>query len=231
VFPPTTQVVVGPGVQVALNNGIAGPHASITDLNGRSVEEIAFDENSLRIGGLRAYDYFGDGSFYLLEAPGVSYFIRTRCGKLRRMQHCVGHILGFARTTAEPASFILMAGDVCHHPAQLRPSPHSPLPSALEDNVPAALAACARKAPFLAPSKSTNSVHQDSAEAAHTLELVQAFDARPDVLTLIAHDGSVDFMGGFAWFPDSANEWMQKGWKERLFWAFLDAGNPSNRWE
>jgi hypothetical protein len=36
------------------------------------VREISFDESDLEIGGFRALDYFGDGSFYLLDAPGVS---------------------------------------------------------------------------------------------------------------------------------------------------------------
>ena len=38
---------------------------------GRPTREIEFD-NALDIGGFRAFDYFGDGSFYLLDAPGVS---------------------------------------------------------------------------------------------------------------------------------------------------------------
>jgi hypothetical protein len=44
---------------------------------GREVVEIEFLENAPSINGLKAYDYFGDGSFYLLDAPGVSLYSVT----------------------------------------------------------------------------------------------------------------------------------------------------------
>lgn len=38
-------------------------------------------------------------------------------------QHCIGHMLGLARTTPPPdASWILVAGEAAHHPAMRRPS-------------------------------------------------------------------------------------------------------------
>jgi hypothetical protein len=40
--------------------------------SGREVKEIEFTPGGLTIGGLPAYDYFGDGSLYLLNTPGVS---------------------------------------------------------------------------------------------------------------------------------------------------------------
>jgi hypothetical protein len=43
-----------------------------SDFAGRYVREMSFDESDLEIGGFRVLDYFGDGSFYLLDAPGVS---------------------------------------------------------------------------------------------------------------------------------------------------------------
>lgn len=54
----------------------ADPQGQIleSDYSGRRIREINFEETSagLTIGGFRALDYFGDGSFYLLETPGVS---------------------------------------------------------------------------------------------------------------------------------------------------------------
>jgi len=47
-----------------------------------------------------AHDFFGDGSFYLLEAEG----------------HMPGHQVGLAHTEK---GFILLAGDACHHCCQL----------------------------------------------------------------------------------------------------------------
>jgi hypothetical protein len=38
----------------------------------RKLREIEPHEFTLNIAGFPAYDYFGDGSFYLLDSPGVS---------------------------------------------------------------------------------------------------------------------------------------------------------------
>ena len=43
-----------------------------SDLGGRPIREVNFDETALKIGQFKALDYFGDGSFYLLDSPGVS---------------------------------------------------------------------------------------------------------------------------------------------------------------
>ena len=57
-----------------------------TDINGREhrIHEPKFD---IEVVGFPAYDYFGDGSFYLLDVPGVCSFIYlfTSC-------HCRGWI-------------------------------------------------------------------------------------------------------------------------------------------
>jgi glyoxylase-like metal-dependent hydrolase (beta-lactamase superfamily II) len=65
------------------------------DLVNRTVTEVPFPDDALRIGGLAAYDYFGDGSFYLLETPG----------------HEIGQISALARVTSKPPSFIYLGGD------------------------------------------------------------------------------------------------------------------------
>ena len=73
-FPASTDLVVGPGFKDAMLPGWpANPDAVVreSDYEGRNLREISFSE-SLEIGGCRAVDYFGDGSFYLLDTPGVS---------------------------------------------------------------------------------------------------------------------------------------------------------------
>jgi hypothetical protein len=64
------------------------------DLKGRRVNELDFDNSkeSISIGRFKAFDWFEDGSFYLLDVPG----------------HSAGLICGFARV--KPDSFILMGG-------------------------------------------------------------------------------------------------------------------------
>lgn len=79
------------------------------------------------IGPSKAIDYFEDGSFYLLDAPG----------------HAIGHICALARVTSslgviapgkqhEEDSFVLLAGDAVHHVGELRPSPLLPLPAEIK---------------------------------------------------------------------------------------------------
>jgi len=224
-FPPTTALVVGAGTQATFRPGYPlNPEAMLpeSDFLGRDVIEIAFADDAPIVAGLKGYDYFGDGSFYLLEAPG----------------HCVGHMLGLARTTPSPsASWILMAGDAAHHPAMLRPSPHVPLPAGLEPLVPAALRACAHDAPFLAPPDRAVAIHDDWDKARDTLEVVRALDARPDVWVILGHDGSMDAdvkgvgEGRMKWLPEEANAWKAEGVKEYLRWKYLEKGNRANRWE
>ena len=74
-FPPSTALVVGPGFKDAFVPAYpTKPGCAIheSDYAGRELREIAFD-GELTIGGFKAFDYFGDGSFYLLDSPGVSF--------------------------------------------------------------------------------------------------------------------------------------------------------------
>lgn len=96
-FPSSTELVVGPGFTEAYTPGYPdNPDSPVksADLKGRRVNELDFDNSkeSISIGRFKAFDWFEDGSFYLLDVPG----------------HAAGHICGFARV--KPNSFILMGG-------------------------------------------------------------------------------------------------------------------------
>ncbi|KAL9014158.1 MAG: hypothetical protein Q9173_001172, partial [Seirophora scorigena] len=113
-FPQSTDLVVGPGFKEAVTPGYpADQDAPIleSDYAGRHLREISFDSD-LRIGGYKAMDYFGDGSFYLLDSPG----------------HALGHMCALARTTASPSTFLFLGGDCAHHAGEFRPSASLPLP-------------------------------------------------------------------------------------------------------
>jgi hypothetical protein len=80
-----------------------------------------------------------------------------------------------------------------------------------------------------------HSIHHDPALARETLDLLVALDACPNVLVVLSHDGSMDPVegkeGGIRFFPETANAWREKGWKDNVHWRFLESGNIGNRWE
>jgi hypothetical protein len=124
-FDNHTALIVGPGFQAKVLPGYpANPNATFleSDYAGRELREISFEGNKssgvLTIGQFQAFDYFADGSYYLLSMPG----------------HAVGHLGGLARVTSNPDSFIFMGGDSCHHAGELRPSKYRPLPENISPN-------------------------------------------------------------------------------------------------
>lgn len=73
-FPGSTDLYVGPGFKEAFMPGYPGKEDSPmleTDFKDRTVHEVSFD-SSKQIGSFPYYDLFGDGSFYILDVPGVS---------------------------------------------------------------------------------------------------------------------------------------------------------------
>lgn len=212
-------MIVGPGFKEAFTPGYpANKDSPIreSDYEGRELREIAFSQG-LKIGQFDAFDYFGDGSFYLLDSPG----------------HAIGHICGLARVTG--TSFIFMGGDSCHHAGEFRPSQYLPLPSSVSPNpldlksskpCPGAmfeelLPGGDQTKPFykIARLNDGSGVAHDVDEAEATIEKVIEADARDEVLVVMAHDDSLLNVVDF--FPKYANEFVQKGWVEKGRWLFL----------
>lgn len=80
-FPNSVKLIVGPGVTESSMPGwpeVATAEFKEADIANHEVVQISEDQFTSEIGGMRAYDYFGDGSFYLLSAPGVSIGRSTR---------------------------------------------------------------------------------------------------------------------------------------------------------
>ncbi|KAI4112409.1 MAG: hypothetical protein LQ345_006438 [Seirophora villosa] len=215
-FPPSTALVVGPGFrqhhQPAYPTDPSSPILD-SDTAGRPIHEINFRERGkpgLHIGRFPALDYFGDGSFYLLDAPG----------------HAVGHICGLARVTSAPDSFVFMGADACHHPGLLRPSQYVPLPCSItpphllpatteDEQLRARQDSSSNNKPFFTPSKMAFPAQADARE---TLRKISELDARDDVFVILAHDTSLE--GQIDLYPRSINGWMEKGWKARTRWLF-----------
>ncbi|KAK4554590.1 hypothetical protein LTR86_008445 [Recurvomyces mirabilis] len=118
-FPSTTKLIVGARTKANFTPGYpTDPNAQTldTDFADREVLEMDVESTTLQIGGLKAFDYFGDGSFYILDSPG----------------HAVGHLSALARTNASPKSdFVHMCGDAAHHGGEIRPSKGVQLPDSI----------------------------------------------------------------------------------------------------
>ena len=117
-FPSSTALIVGPGFKESFTPGFpANPDGVIleSDYAGRELQELSFTEGKVvKIGSFKARDYFNDGSFYILDAPG----------------HAIGHLCALARVRGEDGKegFVFMGGDACHHNGEFRPSQYMPLP-------------------------------------------------------------------------------------------------------
>lgn len=221
-FPPTTSLIVGPGTTAAKlppwpENALSTLTKS--DTKGRTLIEIQQQQFVTEIGRFRGFDFFGDGSFYLLDVPG----------------HAVGHMCGLARTTQN--TFLLMGADTCHHGGQYRPSEFVPLPDEILPN------------PFNAASKQGcpcsifenihpnpkefrtknfydikinqdgTSVAKDVDQAYKSIHSLQEFDAADNVFIVCAHDKSL--VGIVDVFPKYANHWKDADWKIKGRWKFL----------
>ena len=217
-FPPSTDLVVGPGFKQAYWPGYPTNPESLlldSDAEGRNFREIDIQKegNGLKIGRFDAMDYFGDGSFYLLDAPG----------------HAVGHMCGLARTTSSPDSFVFMGADACHHVGILRPTEYLPLPLNISPSpierleaggCPGALLQQIQpeqsaSKPFFTLTKTLFPSYDEALETVHKME---ELDANAIVFVIIAHDVSLQEQIDF--FPRTINDWMAKGMKPKTRWLF-----------
>lgn len=123
-----------------------------------------------------------------------------------------------------------MGGDLCHHGGELRPSEYIPLPKeisphpftrALYPLCPSAVFEAIQHkrgrsltAPFFDPAMGVS-----IPEAIRSIQKAQKADANDNVLFMYAHDPVV--RGVVDLFPLGANDWKQKRWREKMFWAFL----------
>ncbi|KAK8124344.1 Metallo-hydrolase/oxidoreductase [Apiospora kogelbergensis] len=219
-FPPETDLIVGPGVrQLCWPAYPTDPDALVLDADatGRAVREVDFARDPLRIGRFAAWDYFGDGSFYLLDAPG----------------HAVGHLAALARVTAgapgqDDDTFVFMGADACHHPGVLRPSEYLPLPS----HVPPFAAnrylhGCPGEVlqrlqssdspvqPFLTVS---SVLFPDYEAAQDTVRKIMELDASENIFIILAHDESIKDQINL--FPEPINNWKAMGLSSRTRWLF-----------
>ncbi|KAH7150757.1 beta-lactamase-like protein [Fusarium sp. MPI-SDFR-AT-0072] len=234
-FPASTDIVVGPGfTQNFVPGWPENPESPVLarDLEGHRIHEPDFTMN---VAGFPAFDYFGDGSFYLLDVPG----------------HAIGHICGLARTT--PHTFVFMGGDCCHYAGALRPTRYLPLPKEVSTEVldeyypspcpcsvftqhhPKATGMDARIEPFYDVSRAPGSAYSFPDLAQKSINSLQDLDAQPNIFICLAHDEVL-----FQVLPlfnddkmEDINDWQKRGFKEYCRWGFLNdlpkGGKPGRK--
>ncbi|KAK0259033.1 hypothetical protein B0A54_01638 [Friedmanniomyces endolithicus] len=227
-FPPSTDLIVGPGFIARFVPGYPTvPDSSVDERawKDRHLREIDFETEGqgLKLGGYKALDFYGDGSFFLIDSPG----------------HATGHMCGLARTSANPPEFIVMGGDIAHHGGEFRPTKWLPLPENVQPSpLVAPYAKFASVCPgslfeAIHPKKSSTEpfmlangpIHDDAGVAVESLEKFTEFDAQENVFAMIAHDRSL--LDVVEFYPKHANGWREKGWKEQGRWRFLKDFNTS----
>lgn len=221
-FPASVDLAVGPGFKKAYTPGYPTnpesplPESAWTGRQLREISERDFETSGLSVGELQAFDYFGDGSFYLLYTPG----------------HTTEHMSAFVRTTRTEDgedSFIFLGGDICHHGGEIRPSRYLHLPSEIDSESVFLRSVCpgdlfqslqksrgrSTEEPFFSPAMGHN-----IPQAAESIYKAQEADGKGNVLFLFAHDVAPLKTADLS--PKYANDWKNQGWREKMLWSFLD---------
>ncbi|KAK7025179.1 Metallo-beta-lactamase superfamily protein [Favolaschia claudopus] len=225
-FPNTTRLVIGSETDTETYPEFPNATLLASDFAGRNVTKIDFTTANLTFSGLKAQDFFGDGSFYLLDTPG----------------HLPGHLAALARVT--PTTFILLGGDTFHHVGEARPQPalqqNFPCPAHLLEEAKTSISTdyfwspksrigafdlLSRSYQLLAVSDQPDSFYTDPATSQVSVEKLTAFDADPDVFVMISHDISI--RDSIPYFPAYLNDWKASGLKEKTIWSFVEKTNPA----
>ncbi|KAF7374593.1 Metallo-beta-lactamase superfamily protein [Mycena sanguinolenta] len=195
IFPNSTTLVVGSETNTSAyprSLPQSEPFRAFTHNipSGRTVTKIDFSAANLTFSGMKAVDYFGDGSFLNASTPG----------------HLPGHLSALARVT--PTTFIALGGDTFHHVAETSISTDyfwSP------DSSDGAFDKLSRAQQFFVISDLPDSFAADPVTAQISLEKIATFDADPDIFVAVAHDSSL--MSSIPYFPAYLNDWQASGLK------------------
>ncbi|KAJ7187844.1 hypothetical protein C8R46DRAFT_1023391 [Mycena filopes] len=224
-FPASTSLVFGGAT--ATETHVSEPS------DGRKLVPLNLTESPLEIGGFKAHDFFGDGSFYVLDVPGRPTepdSSPARHGPCLRPG--AGHPQYFRLHGRRLPAITLE----CSAP---RPpcisTPHAPTTSSQRPATPSHaahftpldaeghFALAERHTPLLAPS--TAGGYADVPTTTASIATIGGFNASADVLVVLAHDHSL--VPAIGPFPVSLDAWKAKGFKDQVTWAFIEKTNPA----
>ncbi|KZO99395.1 Metallo-hydrolase/oxidoreductase [Calocera viscosa TUFC12733] len=201
-FPASIPVIAGPGTKAWMDST---PDAekpippwvwSHPDFIGEVGDEGAKGKGKgwQKVGSFEAaWDFFGDGSLYLMQAPG----------------HCPGHQVALCRVSTSPDTYVLLGGDTCHSRHIYTPFP---TPVARSD-----IACWAHPAEGPAGStKGTHTMHVDVAEAYKSIAKLTRMEMEANVMCVLAHEGELTEELGFGIgeMKQGWEKWKESGWKK-----------------
>jgi len=161
-------------------------------LESRIVRQLSRTEDKwVTVGSLKGIDYFGDGSLWVLDTPGVSNIksllntVGFDIDSSSVNKHKSGHISALVCTSTNPPVYHLLASDTCHHCCLLH-SAQYPRPRAglfTPDVYDPAM-----------KSDQLMSMHEDLEEAYKSMAKVGRMDLEDNINVLLAHDTTIDLM-------------------------------------
>ena len=125
-----------------------------------------------------------------------------------------------------------MGADTCHHGGEFRPSRYAPLSSSIwqcpgdilekvKEATQSPVSELRLDVPFFTVPNVPDGtgVAFSRSLALDTREKLIQVDSSDNILVVLAHDASVLEVVDF--FPEPANDWKRKGWKDFARWKFL----------
>ncbi|KIK54099.1 hypothetical protein GYMLUDRAFT_88244 [Collybiopsis luxurians FD-317 M1] len=183
-FPSTTKLLIGQGTDRRAFPTVPDAMLLESDFAGREVVEVNWENPDLIIGGAPAIDFFGDGSFYLLDMPG----------------HWPGHLTGLARVKEN--SFVLLGASAQKLSLSSR-YPHDLSKPIL--SIPEGFSMYADRATAL-----TSQVKLQTFDAHPDVFVITAHDMTLEgIITL--YPESVDNWKELGWKPKAAWAFLQEG--------------------
>jgi len=196
-FPADLPVIVGPGTKAWIDGAPAGmkpipPHFWE---HPKSIEEVGEGAKGhgkawQSVGAYdKAWDFFGDGSFWLAQAPG----------------HCPGHLVALSRVSTSPDTYVVLGADTCHSR-----SIYSPYPT------PSSRCMCALFPNPMGPEPAMVTMHSDLDEAYHSIARLTRMEMEDNVLSVLAHETEFarELGVGIGQMKQGWEKWKVEGWKK-----------------
>ncbi|CAO1613469.1 unnamed protein product [Sympodiomycopsis kandeliae] len=199
-FDPSVPVYIGQGTLKWINGGDQHPEGLKTFPStylqqGRQIVEIGSAQIQLKkskIGPFEeGYDLVGDGSIWLVKAPG----------------HCPGHLALLAHTGND--GWVFLTGDAAHHQSMYLPIPPKPFSHDTDRrSIPALFK--------MTPEAQTLSCMQDFPDQAwHTLSAMTRMEMEPNVMVLLGHEDELTRAINLSQAQSLLlNDWKTQGYKQ-----------------